>query len=330
MLILCGSSLSFMEEQVLGYESPLYGRRTAQFKIEPLSFCEARTFWPGLDQAEAATYYGITGGIPAYLELIDPTRSMRDNITQLFLTPSGYLFEEPTNLLLQECRNPDQYDAIIQTIASGKSRLTDIATTAGIPQSNTSTYITKLQSLGIVKRELPFGESNNKRAVYALADHMFRFWYRVVPNNLALIQNGMPELAWQRIEELVPTHMGPVFEEMCLQYLFERARQGSLGIVPAETGRWWGTDPRTKSQSEIDIIVSDGRDMALFAECKWRNEPVHAEVLETLRHRSELFRYPDRRYMVFSKSGFTEGCQKRAQTYGDVELVSFAKMYPQA
>lgn len=43
-LILCGSSMSFMEKQVLGYESPLYGRRTAQFKIEPLSYREVEAF----------------------------------------------------------------------------------------------------------------------------------------------------------------------------------------------------------------------------------------------------------------------------------------------
>lgn len=328
MLILCGSSLSFMEEQVLGYESPLYGRRTAQFKIEPLPFGEARSFWPGLDPVDAATYYGITGGIPAYLELIDPSRSAKDNIERLFLTPSGFLFEEPTNLLLQECRNPDQYDAIIQAIASGKSRLVDIATAAGIPESNTRTYLAKLQSLGIIKRELPFGESSNKRAIYALADHMFRFWYRVVPSNLGLIQNGMPELAWARIGELIPTHMGPVFEAICLQYLYERARRGALDLAPVEAGRWWGTDPRTRSQTEIDLIVSDGRDAALFAECKWRNEPAGAEVLQTLLYRSELFRYQARHYMVFSKSGFTEGCQELARERGDVELVAFADMYP--
>lgn len=326
MLILCGSSLSFMEEQVLGYESPLYGRRTAQFKILPLPYREARTFWAETDPVDAATYYGITGGIPAYLELIDPTISVRKNIERLFLTPSGFLFEEPTNLLLQECRNPDQYDAIIQAIAAGRSRLSEIASLTGIPESNTRTYLVKLQTLGIVKRELPFGVASSKRAIYALADHMFRFWYRIVPSNLALIQNGMANQAYARIEDLVPTHMGAVFEEICLQYLYNRARAGDLGIVPAKAGRWWGTDPRTRTQEEIDIIASDG-DAALFAECKWRNEPADAEVLRTLVHRSELFPHAEKCYFVFSKTGFTAGCTELAQQRGDVELVTLADMY---
>lgn len=101
MLILCGSSLSFMEERVLGYESPLYGRRTAQFKIMPLDFTTTLGLWQGMSREDAAVCYGMTGGIPAYIEKVDPVAPLKDNIKRLFLTPTGYLFEEPSNLLLQ-------------------------------------------------------------------------------------------------------------------------------------------------------------------------------------------------------------------------------------
>ena len=71
MLILCGSSMSFMEEQVLGYQSPLYGRRTEQYRIRPLSYRESAEFVSGYSEEDKALVYGFTGGIPKYLELID-------------------------------------------------------------------------------------------------------------------------------------------------------------------------------------------------------------------------------------------------------------------
>ena len=306
MLILCGSSLSFMEEQVLGYESPLYGRRTAQFKIMPLD--------------------GMTGGIPAYIEKVDPTVSLEDNIKRLFLTPTGYLFEEPSNLLLQECRNPEQYDAIVQAIAQGRSKISEIASSMGIPASNVKSYVDKLASLGIVERELPLNETSNKRAVYLLSDQMFRFWYKFVPQNNGLIQNDMAEMAYRRIEPHVSDYMGTVFELICRQYVYELARAGELGVVPATVGRWWGTDNRTRTQEEIDLIVDDGEGAALFAECKWRNEPAGEDVLEKLVYRSELFRRQHKSYVIFSKRGFTQGCQEAAASRGDTKLISFAEM----
>ena len=105
-LILCGSSMSFMEEQVLGYKSPLYGRRTAQFKLHPFTFFEARKMLTGFSPEEQAVLYGVTGGIPEYLSRISQTQTMDENILELFFDESGRLFEEPVNLLKQELREP--------------------------------------------------------------------------------------------------------------------------------------------------------------------------------------------------------------------------------
>ena len=67
MMVLCGSSMSFMERQVLGYESPLYGRHTAQIKVEPFGYADVRKFLPRYSNEDAAIAYGLTDGIPQYL-----------------------------------------------------------------------------------------------------------------------------------------------------------------------------------------------------------------------------------------------------------------------
>ena len=80
-LILCSSSMSFMEYQVLGYESPLYGRRTAQFKIQALTYREMTQFYPQLSLSDQALLYGITGGIPHYINKLE----VDDNLDEALL-----------------------------------------------------------------------------------------------------------------------------------------------------------------------------------------------------------------------------------------------------
>ena len=101
-VILCGSSMSFMENQVLGYESPLYGRRTGQLKIQALTYREVTVFNPGLSCEEQALIYGITGGIPHYINKLNVCDSIDDALKENLFNTSGYLFEEPENLLKQE------------------------------------------------------------------------------------------------------------------------------------------------------------------------------------------------------------------------------------
>ena len=156
-LILCGSSLSFMENQVLGYESPLFGRRTCQYKITLFDFFEIKNYYNKFSDNDLAIIYGITGGIPLYMSLMNDNMSVEDNIKANFLVPNSYLFEEPTNVIKQECRDPSQYNSIIKAIATGPSRMSEISSKAGLDTSLATSYLNKLMSLGIVKKEMPFG-----------------------------------------------------------------------------------------------------------------------------------------------------------------------------
>ncbi|HEY5560658.1 MAG TPA: ATP-binding protein, partial [Clostridiaceae bacterium] len=134
-LILCGSSLSFMENQVLGYESPLFGRRTCQYKIMLFDFFEIKNYYNKFNDNDLAIIYGITGGIPLYMSLMNDNMSVEDNIKANFLVPNSYLFEEPTNVIKQECRDPSQYNSIIKAIATGPSRMSEISSKAGLDTS---------------------------------------------------------------------------------------------------------------------------------------------------------------------------------------------------
>ena len=324
-LILCGSSMSFMEEQVLGYKSPLFGRRTCQFKILPFAFLEAQKYFTKFNQIDLATIYGITGGIPLYLSLMDENLSVEENIKNNFLVPNAYLFEEPSNLIKQECRDPAQYNSIIKAIATGASKMSEICTKTGIDTALATSYLGKLISLGIVRKETPFGSGNTRKTIYVLENSMFRFWYRFIPDHIAAINRRMTDAVYRKID--IPAFMGGVFEEICKQYLWEQNRQGKTAIAFTDLGRWWGNDPKKKQEAEIDLMGTGDHHSAIFGECKWTNEKVKAAVFDGLIYKSTLFYYSNTHFYLFAKTGFTKGCQEKAESYGNVTLVAFEDMF---
>lgn len=323
MLILCGSSMSYMEDQVLAYKSPLYGRRTAQMKIQPFDFFTACQWFPHFSPEDKALAYGMVGGTPQYLRQIDDRLSIEENIQNLFLTPDSPLFEEPESLLKQEVRDPSLYNAIITAIAGGATKMSVIASKVGETTSTCSAYIKNLMELGLIEKESPYGEKESRRSLYRITDPYFLFWYRFIPDNTSLIAQGAADIAYKRIKPYLSDYMGEIFESICRQYLWRELLHGRSPIAFAGLGRWWGNDPREKKQTEIDIMGTADARTALFCECKWRNEPVDHIVLDTLIRRSQLFPYTKIHLYLFSKRGFTPDCQKEAESMGNVSLCTY-------
>ena len=323
MLIICGSSMSYIEDHVLAYKAPLYGRRTAQMKILPFDFADTCRYFAHFSDEDKAVIYGIAGGTPQYLFQMDDRLSIEENIKNTFLNTSSFLFEETENLLKQEVRDTSIYNAIITSIATGASRMSEISAKIGENTSVCSNYLKNLISLGIIKKEIPYGEKSSRKSIYRIEDNMFRFWYRFIPANTSIIMRGAVDLAYKRIEPQLSDYMGNVFDDICGQYLWKLLINGKSPVEFAELGRWWGTDPNTRKQTEIDIMAVQDRNTALFGECKWTNEKADLGVLETLVKRSQLFQYNNTYLYLFSKNGFTEGCKEEAENVGNVLLVTF-------
>ena len=329
-LILCGSSMSFMEYQVLGYKSPLYGRRTAQFKINPFSYFDSLPFFDGFKNQEKAVLYGITGGIPEYLNKINTKKSLKQNIIDLFLTTSGHLYEEPSNLLKQELREPSTYNGIIEAVAGGASRLNEIATKCGMGSNKCAKYLASLQNLGIIKKDFPVTENTgkvSKKSIYSLDDYMFRFWYRFVFPNMSTISAGLGENIYNiEVEPYFNAYMGLIFEEICKQYIILQVKNNNFPFMISKIGKWWGNNPKLKRQEEIDILAFRGNN-ALFGECKWTNSSVDIDVLYDLKEQSSLFEYKNIWFYLFSKSGFTDRLIQGTEKNKNIKLVCFDEMH---
>ena len=326
-LILCGSSMSFMEYQVLGYESPLYGRRTAQFKIQALTYREITEFHPELKAADQALLYGVTGGIPHYINKLDVESNLDEALLDNLFSTSSYLFEEPENLLKQELREPAIYNSVISAIAAGASHSNEISTKVGLESGVCAKYLKVLLDLGILKKETPITEKPGKKTIYAIDDNFFRFWYRFVPRNMSVISAVRMRLIYeQAVKRFYPDYMGLVFEKMCQEYLLRYAKD--LPILLSNVGQWWGTDSKTRREVQIDIVGApvDGNEY-LIGSCKYRNEKIGIEELELLRRYAAVFRQNGIfHYYIFSKGGFTQALLE-AEMQGEVTLLTLEDLY---
>ena len=317
-IILCGSALSFMEDKVLSEKSPLFGRRDSQIKLEAFNYLESALFVPSYTNEEKAVCYGVTGGVAKYLSMIDPDRSLDENIKKLFFRTDGYLYDETRNFLTQEFSDITLVNNVIEQIAAGEGTVNVIADKVH-ERENTILYsLNKLISVGLVEKRRCITEEKNKRKTkYVLKDSMFKFWYEFIPKACSVIEMGQGELYYDRaVKSQLHTFMGKIFEEMCRYYTLKEGIAGKFNCFLTETGTWWGTEVfadeqggKTTQQADIDVVGLSAIDKVMVVgECKFKNEKIDRSIYETLVRRSKAIpaKYRITRYLFFSLSGYTK------------------------
>ena len=316
-IILCGSSLSFMEDKVLSEKSPLFGRRDSQIKLEAFDYLDSAKFVPNYSYEEKAVCYGITGGVAKYLSLIDPSKNIHENIISLFFKTNGYLYDETRNLLTQEFSDITIVNNIIEQIASGENALNIISYKVHESQQTVSYFLDKLINVGLVgKKKCITEEKNKKKTQYVLKDNMFKFWYEFIPKATSVIEMGQGELYYNKaVKPYLHSYMGPIFENMCQYYTLKQGINGKFGCFITSVGTWWGQE-KIKDQygnvkmqaTDIDVVAISSLDKkAIVGECKFSNEKIDMNIYETLVQRSNLITdYKISKYILFSLSGYTE------------------------
>ena len=322
MVILCGTALSFMEKKVLSEKSPIFGRRDSQIRLEAFDYRDSALFVPKYSAEDKAICYGVTGGVAKYLSLFDAGKSLDENIIRLFFNADGYLFDETRNLLIQEFSDVTLVNNIIEQVASGENALNNIAAKVHEKDTTVLYSLEKLIDVGLVeKKHCITEEKNKKKTQYVLKDHMFKFWYRFIPNAVSVIEMGQGEKYYKKVvKPQIHSYMGSIFEEMCRYYTLEKGIRGTYGSFLTQTGTWWGVEQimdedgkRHTQSADIDVVgISSVDKTAVIGECKFKNEKIDKEIYETLLRRSKLLsgNYHVIRFLLFSLSGFTKWFDK--------------------
>ncbi len=321
MLVLCGSYIGMMETEVLGYQAPLYGRRTHSTLLDPLDLPSAALFFPKYSADQQFQAWAVLGGMPYYLRTFDDRQDIFANIRQHILnSQTGELFNEPRLLLMEELREPRNYFSILRAIAQGNTRLNEIAQASGVGAVNMiSRYLDLLQQMRLITRRVPateFQPEKSKRGIYQIDDHFLRFWFRYVQPNQSSLDLGLTDaILDQRVRPDLEHFAATAFEEAARQHIAWLARQGQIPFLPEKIGAWWERDV------EIDVLaISRTERQALVGECKWSIHPVGVNILDDLKQKSQQLLQSGEiiqlHYALFSRSGFTQALEIRARDEG--------------
>ena len=301
-LVLSGSHITAMQRFEEG-DQPLYGRRTSRIQFLPFAYKQLRTFLPGYDADDLLRAYGIFGGLPGHLSLLDPAVDLGENVARILLRPNGRLYDDAQHLLDAFLPNAEVHYSIIEAIARGERTWSRITSRVGRDGGSLLRPTLWLQDMGLIRRVVPVTEANaraSKRAVYEIADPYLMFWHRFIA---PLVSSGGvttqdSDLLWRKvITPRLDDYMGEVFENVCRDFV----RDGvGLRFKPVRVGRWWDS----AMTHEIDIVATDGGTRVLVAECKWGE--VDSRDLKALRERAtvmihELGEVTSVRYALFSR-----------------------------
>lgn len=329
-LILCGSEVSVIEDLFDNSTKPLYGRKTAELKLQPFTYKEAKAFFPKYKNEDILTVYSILGGMPLYLSLFDDSISISENIIKNCLSTTGYLFNEIDTLLRMELKEPFFYKNILLAINSGASTLNEIKTKIGEESAKIAKYINVLENLGFIKAETPIGEKVKARnTLYSIKDNYFAFYFRFIYKHLNML-NGLidPTIYYNKVftTENLNAYIGHRFEQVCTQYIIQEAYNGELPFYAEEIGRWWGNNPIKKQQEEIDIVAQDSEN-AILCECKYTEKPFDEKELSDLQNSAPCIKRDNKYFWIFSKKGVSAGVKKKIHDQSNYRVISIADLF---
>jgi AAA+ ATPase superfamily predicted ATPase len=291
-LVLCGSYVRFFEKNVLA--GPAYGRATGVLQLRPLSYRHLAKFFPAWNPIDWIRAYAMTGGIPYYLEQLDPTRSLVDNIQHHVLRRGALLYQEAELLLREELREPRIYYSILRAMSEGCTRVGEIAGRVGLPTSNVVTsYLNTLQALGLIEYRAPITGETSRRGLWAIADPYLRFWFRfVLPHKVQLDHGVSVDQVYTaaiapQFDQFVAR---PTFEDICRDWLTQRFAASGLATGFDRIGAWWGPvpdpapdNPRRQKEGEIELVGMSDQRVTVVGEAKWSQHAVDFGVLNHLR-----------------------------------------------
>ncbi|MGD2124228.1 MAG: ATP-binding protein, partial [Gemmatimonadota bacterium] len=252
-LVLSGSHIIAMK-RLEDSDQPLYGRRTARIDIEPFDHTHSAAFVPSYSVTDRLRAYGIFGGVPGHLALLDAAESLGGNVARQMLSPTGRLLDEAQHMLDAFLGDAQIHYSVIEAIAGGERTWNGISKRVGRDGGSMSRAMKWLIQMRLVERVVPITEANpkkSKRTLYRLTDPYVAFWHRFVS---PMISAGMVGLApgdqlWK--EQVAPhldNHMGGAFESVCRGF----TRRGiGLPFQPLRVGEWWDAS----SQNEVDVVA---------------------------------------------------------------------------
>jgi len=250
-LLLLGSTIGMVERDI-SYTGPLYGRSTKIIRLDGFDYKTVREIFREKEE-DILKIYSILGGTPHYLMLYEKSKTIEENIRNMFLKPGAPLYEEVERLLLTELRDPSRYLEILEAISMGKVTLKEISDYTGLERHQLKKYLLILEKLTLIERETSIIKRGIPR--YNYRDNFFHFYMKFIYPNIPFIELRQEEYVLKKIMTELKSHIGRVFEKVCLSILSKKFHGYKVGA-------YWD-----REGNEVDAIAIS-EEKVMFFECK--------------------------------------------------------------
>ncbi len=320
LMIFSGSMIGMIKRTFEDMKAPLYGRIKAKIKISPLLYRDARLMLHELgykSEEDAVKFFSVFGGIPKYYVAMEDFglegKPLIDVITYLFLRENAPFGYEVLDVLRQEFgKRKGTYYTILEAIATGHTKLNEIAAYAGRSATSITRYLHDLADMyEIVGRIIPVTENARKarRGIYSIRSPVVAFWFRYIHKNFTLFEGKNFDEIVNIVKRDISGYEGRRFEEIAGEFFMEMNRREMLPFRFSKIGTWWGfyREAGTRKEVEIDIVaLNEQKGEILFAECKWQDNADAGKVLAGLKEKAGHVQWNNgnrkEHYAVFAKS----------------------------
>ncbi len=299
-LVLCGSIASFMVRHVV-HSSALHNRKTLEMRLPPLPAAEARQFFRGLrSKYEVAKFLMVFGGIPKYLEQIDPAASLAQNLDHLCFQKHGFFLNELQTVFKEQFKVTANYERIVRALADRSGPREQLAKRLKMATGGGLTgYLETLEQAEFIKTFSPasvLGKGVKTRKL-VLWDEWLRFYFTWVEPNLDLIRlNEKPGLCERLCGAGLDSYFGLCFEQLCMKNLprlFSHMGldfQQVVGFGPFFRQR--RRDGSGDQGLQIDLLVRRRGQVLTLVECKFSSRPTGVSVVDEVQRKIKFLRAP--------------------------------------
>jgi len=261
MLIVCGSSTSWIMNKLIKNRGGLHNRITRQIPIEPFTLQECEEFLKfqkiELNRHQIVECYMIMGGIPYYLEQLEKSLSLPQNIDNLFFRKKAVLRDEFKKLYASLFKHPDRYEKIIEALGKKRKGLTreEIIAATGFTDGGTLTkMLEELEQCSFIRSYNTY-EKKTKDSLYQLIDFYSLFYLNYIKN---IRQSD--EHFWTNFIDNAKHRAwsGYAFEQVCMQHAAQiRHKLGISGVV-TYSAAWRSKNSESGAQVDLLIDRNDG------------------------------------------------------------------------
>ena len=301
ILILCGSVSSWIDKNILS-STGFFGRVAAKIHLEPLNLEESYQLLDkiGFKQSayEKLTLLNIMGGIPRYLELINPIFPAMENIKQLCFTPNGALVNEFERIFHDLfSKRSDIYQRIVFTLENGPQECDAIANKLNYSNSGQlSEYLDELVQAGFLSRDYTWHLSDGKDSKlsrFRLSDNFLRFYLKCISPNLKQIERGQFENADIASLPGLASRFGLQFENLVLanrNTIIEALNINMMDII-SDNPFFQRKTQRAKG-CQIDYLIQTKQRTLYLCEIKFSQAEISPSVVEEVKQKIAAIQKP--------------------------------------